>query len=109
MSEKYAPKKGDRVRIVLEGEVGYMDDDAFEVGTSSVNFIVPRAEHVVSIEKVEPPVVKFKPGQVVRHKDHRDFIYTVGTGGYLDNRTGTWWKTPRNNFTSAHYEPVDLG
>lgn len=52
MSAEYTPKVGDRVRVVIEGEVtapGARRDGGFWVGT---NCIRPRESHVVSVERL---------------------------------------------------------
>ena len=114
MSENYKPKKGDRVRVVLEGEATYCDTPGFGVGTGEyLNFIVPTREHVVSVEKVEPPVEVFGPGDTVRRKNTRPaYIYSLGHEGYFSHQVNYFreWSSGTNNteFTSKHYERLDL-
>lgn len=51
----YKPQKGDRVRVVLEGEVTYINPDgAFDIDNwKTVN---PADMGVVSVEKATPPL-----------------------------------------------------
>jgi hypothetical protein len=87
----YKPKVGDRVRVVLEGEV---DDPARGYGTyvrdgdGITSFVA--AEHVVSIEKIEPPVEVFKEGLVVRRRAgvNAGRVYTLGVGTYVPHSDG---------------------
>lgn len=100
-------KCGDRVRVVLEGEVysAYANSIAI-VGGSDKNFINPKAKHVKSIEVLEPPVEVFAPGTVVRSKQSED-LYTVGELGYLRHRDGHFYRSDVR-FTSRNYERVEL-
>ena len=52
MNDKYVPKKGDRVRVVLEGEAIYAARDGFALNGADISF---KSRDVVSIEKVSPP------------------------------------------------------
>lgn len=104
MGSKYIPRTGETVRVVLEGRVTNVTRGEFMVGT---NIVFPAAEHVVSIEKVEPPAVAFEPGQTVRHKVQPQFIYSIGRDGYYDHHAKRWWAR-HVDFTSADYELVDL-
>src|SRR5690348_16498813 len=92
----YKPVKGDRVRVVLEGVVshdsGYPneDDDGIQllidgspndtltIGHSDVN------SDGCTIEKIEPLVEVFGPGDVVRprNESYRHLIYLLGANGY---------------------------
>lgn len=86
MTEKYRPEKGDRVRVVLEGVVepgidGFFLLSSLEDDSGHANFIWPDEAHVVSIEKVEPPVVQFQPGDIVRHNGS-GLIFVLGKNGY---------------------------
>lgn len=63
----YTPRKGDRVRVVIEGEVTEAPwSDRFKVGASWAdgNIIIPAAEHVVSVERLAPKLPTI-PGTVV--------------------------------------------
>jgi len=105
MPENYTPAKGDRVRVVLEGEVSWVGSKGFEVGESYAE------DHVVSIEKIEPPVEVFKPGSVVRHRTFGT-LYAVGDVHYVNLESGESYKLTedsRSVFTTAFYEKVSLG
>lgn len=110
----YKPQKGDRVRVVLEDEVRGVESDGFVVGDAAdANYIQPGAEHVVSIEKIEPPVEVFKPGDVVRSKDHPELVYLLdGEDGYSVFQYGkgglVYHGANNRRFTSRRYERVEL-
>src|SRR5690348_2997757 len=116
----YKPKKGDRVRVVLEGEVYHVTEGRFGVSDDPSdgrgNIIYPDKGHAVSIEKIEPPVEVFGPGDVVRprNESYRHLIYLLGANGYsfIDTAPGGHVFHKRDTarkFTSATYEKVDLG
>ena len=111
---KYTPQRGDRVRVVIEGEVYHVAEDRFGVGDDPLdgrgNIIYPDKGHVVSVEKLEPPVEVFKPGDVVRYKfGPRRYVYTIATGGYVDHEDGVYLDAAGDLFTSRSYEKIDLG
>jgi hypothetical protein len=127
MGEKYTPVKGDRVRVVVEGEVEWVThyaDGVFDLDGGAVG-IHPHHKNVVSIEKVEPPVEVFKPGDVVRHKAQGS-VRALASDGYvrLDGEPGKfyWYNAlsgPERSlrpavsyrledFTSKNFELVDL-
>ena len=105
----YRPSKGDRVRVVLEGEVTstHRGGDSFVVGAfGEANEIAASAEHVISIEKLEPPVTVFKPGDTVRNKKLHEFIYTVAENGYYDHYAACVFTDGEESFTSETYELI---
>lgn len=108
MSEKFKPVKGDRVRVVLEGEVKhvYSDGDLHIESAKYYKTEVPR-EGIISIEKIEPPVEVFKPGDVVRGKVF-GHVFTIADDGYVSHSTGAF-RPGYNEFTSRGYEKVSLG
>lgn len=110
----YKPAVGDRVRVSFEAEVEhiYADGDLrFELvenyGTS-----IPH-EANFSIEKIEPSVVTFEPGDVVRaFHEGPDDLYVVGKDGYLELPSGHYYADGPDtykSFTSDYYEKVSLG
>lgn len=103
MSEKYTPVKGDRVRVVLEGEVGLVTDGWVYLDGASVPI-----ERAISVEKLEPPVVKFGPGDTVRNKTFGGLLYTLGDDGYFAHRDNEWCHGGQDYFDSRHYEKVNL-
>lgn len=114
----YKPQKGDRVRVVLEGgEVRRsVEDDSWVIEFDDNTYITEvndGAPFLVSIEKIEPPVVTFKPGDVVRSKRNPKWLYTIGQRGYTQHTDGAYFADgPRaceDVFTSADYELVSLG
>jgi hypothetical protein len=71
-------KVGDRIRVVLEGQIGIVDHArqlwVGPVGTR--NIITPAADHVISIEKVARPTAV---GDEINYADLRDLHWTRGT------------------------------
>lgn len=115
----YKPQKGDRVRVVVEGEITgtYREGQCFNIGHSPGGmYVTPHTEHVVSVEKLEPPVEVFGPGDIVRPKDIGHIVYMLGRNHYSYVYTGPgegevirarFYDTER--FTSERYEKVNLG
>lgn len=67
-----APRPGDRVRVVIEGEARALNStawkpDEFIVGDDgdTPNVISPSAAHVVSVEVLPPPEPQWEVGDVV--------------------------------------------
>ena len=114
MSEKYKPRTGDRVRVVLEGEVGLLSPRrrGFDIGGSGGNHIYPDAGHVISIEKLEPPVTVFKPGDRLRRKDGWDYEVTIADDGYLQHFEGGSVRYypgySHDEFTSERYDKLEF-
>lgn len=102
-------RKGDRVRVTFEATVAdigakyYWFGDTPAAATGEVH----KDTEGLSIEKIEPPVETFGPGDVVRHKKHRSFRYTLGRGGYFSHQLLEWVSTA-TQFTSEDYELVIL-
>jgi hypothetical protein len=65
------PKVGDRVRVVLEGDIRVVTPYGFEIGGSISNFVTPAATHVVSVEILRPPV---KVGDVIETAEQLDAL-----------------------------------
>lgn len=81
MTEKYKPKQGDRVRVVLEGEVRSSSSSGggFWVGDpGESNHLFHDASHVVSIEKLAPLEPEWKFGDIVRDATGVVHIRTLG-------------------------------
>lgn len=82
----YKPAVGDRVRVVLEGEVNYSPGGFY----TTRHYFSQGDPEVVSIEKIEPPVTVFKPGDVVRPKSKScEFEYLLTSDGWVSFR-GPW-------------------
>jgi hypothetical protein len=77
----YQPQKGDRVRVVLEGEVTYSRHDV-RFDLAGLNTINPAAEHVVSVEKVAPPLPT-TPGSVIHWLG--SFVHLSKEGRWVDD------------------------
>lgn len=104
-------KRGDRVRVTIEGEVEF--GSSFGVDLEVGDGVVHLREGTwrgVEFEKIEPPVEVFKPGDRIRHRDI-GFEVTIGDTGYLVHHTtgNHSWRPWRNEpFTSELYERVSL-
>lgn len=105
-------RRGDRVKVTLEGEVTRVMD--IEPGSETVEL---RIEHngrasfvytdMATVEKVEPPVETFGPGAVVRDKVVHSARYAIGNGGYFSFTTNEWHDDP-TDFTTDRYERVEV-
>ena len=78
-------KKGDRVKVTLEGEVLFQGDRSIEARVEDgrvVEVYAPRSPlaTAVIIEKIEPPVKVFKPGDVVQNSAH---VYALTPHGFV--------------------------
>lgn len=82
----YQPQNGDRVRVVLEGEVFLtFPSGVFRIGIEDTNNTIhPTDAHVVSVEKVTPPlpttpgsVITFAPGAAIA-----GMFYVLQPGDY---------------------------
>lgn len=110
MSEKL--KTGDRIRIIIEGT--YNEGDIAHVretgtfGEGRAFEVQSTHNDTVTVELVERPVVTFKRGDVVRSKDVPEFCYALTKDGYTDLFNGLH-NISNAEFTSEHYELVDLG
>lgn len=69
----YVPQKGDRVRVTIEGVVGYVSGRSFDFDHSDGNalYSVKYDEPGVKVKKIEPPVptlheqfLALKPGDI---------------------------------------------
>ena len=111
-------KKGDRVKVTLEGTLTSADHpDAFAMGRSQQRaiFSTQAKEYTVTIEKIEPPVEVFKPGDVVRVKRGLDgHARVLGQDSYIVIPSGRQWRYgeaggyEREEFTSRRFERVNL-
>lgn len=119
----YKPKVGDRVRVVLEGEVTDTAGGSVTISDRALrgsdpvfwcsSTVADDAKFLVSVEKVEPPVEFFKPGDVVR--DTRNgMLYALSTEGYIYLKDGEFVRKYNGEysggpFTSKNCEKVNLG
>lgn len=115
---KYTPQRGDKVRVTTEVEI--LDDQVTSVpslprgrGVRGYRALLDGVEVVIpanaDIEKLEPPVEVFKPGDVVRSKGSPRFRFALYEGGYVDLVNGLNNEGCVTKFTSADYEKIDLG
>ena len=107
-------KKGDRVRVALEGVVQRTFDNGNLWLESSDFGTAIDGTHVISVEKIEPPVEVFKPGDVVRSLATGSYWY-LATNGYVRMTSADFPEpvefyeyTDSTEFTSDEYEKVDL-
>lgn len=81
-------KVGDKVRITREGYVGYVCSEGIDVysrpNKQGLLLGTDWHEGVISIERIEPPVEVFKPGDRLR-RIGLDYEVTLGSKGYLQH------------------------
>ena len=107
-------RKGDYVRITIEGE--WLVEGYTVEGIKALPEIGVAPGDTVTVEKIEPPVETFKPGDVVRPKANHEYVYAI-----LENDKYTYLKCPEEftilggtfgpmypPFTSRHYEKVSI-
>lgn len=108
MSE-YKPEVGDRVRVVYEGKVSSIDTLGFTIEDEVP--VLDKDPGLVSIEKVEPPVTTFGPGDVVQRKGSI-LKRLITDDGWV--AVGEGWSFPGTHMTerlahtSEDYERVEL-
>lgn len=107
MGEHYEPVNGDYVRVVIEGKAHNVAPLANDFSVGLNRFHVGR-EHIVSIEKIEPPAKVFGPGETVRHRRHAHLVYSIGEDGYYAHHAREWRGGAYPGFSSGDYEPVRL-
>lgn len=81
-------KVGDRVRVVIEDEVVRCDGGTIYLkndvpGEDADMWFASGDPNVVSVEKIEPPVEVFKPGDFVKSKDGVARVYYITQNGYV--------------------------
>lgn len=109
MSEKL--KTGDYVRITIEGEFRAKDlSHLKETGTYAPDErnweLLTNETDTIVVEKIEPPVEVFKPGDRVRDKVATDYHFLVLNKGYVD-LTNNIYNEDDYKFTSGHFERVE--
>lgn len=99
-------KVGDRVRVVIEGTAAEANENWLFVADCDIS---RASDGVVSVEKIDPPVEVFGPGDMVRRKGRR-YVYSLGHDGYFDHTTGYYFNAniDQEPFTSEAYERVNL-
>lgn len=110
-------KFGDRVRVTLEGQVVFQSATYLTLqADGGGNHSIYMERDSAHVEKIEPPVEVFKPGDVVRDKDKPELIYALGADGYMRVGKGSsfcgggWphYDYGGEVFTSKRYEKVNL-
>lgn len=100
-------KDGDRVKIILVGDIEDVHEDRFSIGNrySEGNIIFPGANHIVSIEKVKrprPPVnsvisgaqlkdIWWKRGTVIRELAREGDDHWPDNQFVVLNEAGMWY------------------
>lgn len=104
-------KVGDKVRVTLEGTVkNVLSSGKVHVGYDTRYLFIHDPEEV---EKIEPPVEVFKPGDYVRDKhagnDLRLIVgnYDGSVRGWVNLSTNHFYEN-NTTFTSEEYERVTL-
>jgi hypothetical protein len=114
MGADYKPKVGDRIRVTFE-DVVIDTSDGIELANSHYAdlFVFDLDEPtLVSVEKIEPPVEVFKPGDVVTRPRSGGHPIMLLETGYV--RVGKPHLHPyghgctRDFFTSEHFQRVEL-
>lgn len=103
-------KNGDRVRLTVEGTASGNGAYTILNGDAGEWFLEYKNQYVgngITVEKIKPPVVTFKRGDVVRSKDVPEFCYAITKDGYTDLFNGLH-NICDTKFTSEHYELVNL-
>lgn len=108
-------KPGDYVRITIEGP-WYDDDYRTTEQIASIREYEAYPADKVTVEKVEPPVEVFKPGDRLRRTDFGGYEITLGTQGYLqhpplsgESRYTEYGADPDDFFNSKNFEKVYPG
>lgn len=101
-------KKGDCVRIIAEVYGTNRAGDFLYFGAPGVGYVDTTSDEV-AVEKIEPPVVTFEPGQTVRNKASGR-LYSIGSDGYYSHQRAEYFKPGPGDagFTSFLYELVEL-
>ena len=99
-------KIGDRVRVTIEAELVGDWENGCVCTNQKFSERYLRNDAVVSVEKLEPPVVVFGPGDVVRDKGSTLTFILTDDGGYTVVETGTHYDS--GLFKSTWYERVNL-
>lgn len=112
-------KPGDWYRITIEGQ---WDADESAIATKGLASLVHGDDFltddsdIVTVEKIEPPVEIFRPGDVVRSRELPTTILALSKKGYTyvgANNRGLFLRYERGSrspeeFTSEDYEKVSL-
>lgn len=107
------PQKGDRVRIVLEGEVTASGAAGTQIARDQ--YIYTEGAGVKSVEILPPPVTYFEPGDVVRNKASGN-VYALGrdkvvflSGPTPSVSAGRTYRYTPTTYSSTRYEKVNVG
>lgn len=113
MTENYVPQVGDRVRVVMEFDATADGSDCICTNGGPVALEYLDSPIVVSVEKIEPPVEVFKPGDRLRRLEGWNYEITLGDEGFFQHfNTGkvSFYRydgsSGAKSFTSERYELV---
>lgn len=104
-------KHGDIVRIVIEGPWHEWDTTTDII--AGYGEFEALSDDKVTVEKVEPPVITFGPGDLLRHKG-TDRVRALGDTGYIILNNGIVYTYgqgsghQRDYFTSKSFEKITL-
>jgi len=111
-------KTGDRVRVVLEGEIRRNSNGTLHIGAAGslyANTIRPADEHVVSVE-VLPPPLPTEFGSVIERStgvflvyDGAFWRYMDGSKAYSSDFEGYDWKLVRDGVGAEDVNPLGVG
>ena len=91
MPENYTPRKGDRVRVVLEGEVYHSGYSTFDMGpfdTYGVNTINRDDKHIVSVERLPDPEPEWQTDDHVLDASGEVWRRSLDGGWFFAGSTG---------------------
>jgi hypothetical protein len=102
VSEAPSVRVGDEVEVVLRGEVTEVFSNRFRVGheVGQRNTVYPDASHVKSIEKVVPPLPRFKTGTVVKAPGYQPFL--LACSGWVSTGPGRGQGWYEDRIRKAH-------
>lgn len=85
MSKFEGVKNGDRVQVIVEGEVTFVREKHIEVG----DHYLANDDRIINVQIIEPEYEKFAPGDLVRwiHAGD-DTVFALGNDGFLITSTG---------------------
>lgn len=119
----YKPQEGERVRVVYEGVVKEANAEGLTLEPAIPVLYDDDEEALVSIEKIEPPVEVFKPGDVVRERWSGHIIALLDKGwvrvkgdprttfnGVPNGALSKWGAhADRAHFSTPRFERVSIG
>lgn len=104
--------RGDRVKVTMEGVVRAVHGAVVSVNDDEGKWLGEVNYLKNPVEKIEPPVEVFEPGDIVRHKESGGIYLITKSWGSVAVGDGTVYGpslSPAKGFTSDFWEKVELG